>query len=271
MPLTETAGTAAGAGGALRGRNVLICREQSESRELLAAFAELGATATAQALIETVPPADPAQLRTAVAAWNRGECDWCAVTSAHGARAFAAAGAVSGAGLVAAVGPATAAALEAHGFAVDLMPERDFSGQGLADALIARLGGAPASAAVRRVLLPVSDLADSTVESALAAAGHKPSRVTAYRTVPATLRTGASDVFAAVAGGTFDAVLVLSASGAAQLATVTPEIPLDTRIIAIGHPTARALSAAGLRADVIADPHTGHGLVAACVATLGRP
>ncbi|WP_053353984.1 uroporphyrinogen-III synthase [Leucobacter musarum] len=260
--------------GSLAGARVLVTRGGAAAERDAEVIAEFGGVAIAVPLTEIVPPTDPEALAEAAAAWNRGDYDWLIVTSANAADAFAAAGAtVSGsAGLIAAVGPATAEALAAHGLDPALVPATDYSGAGVAAAVIDRIAAEThtSSAAPHgaRVLLPVSEIADRTVESALETAGHSVTRVTAYRSVAAA----AGEVIPQlIADGKVDVVLVLSGAAARELARRVPELadPVDTTataprplIAAIGGPTARALAELGLAADVVADPHTVANLLA---------
>lgn len=316
----------------LDGRRVLICRAAEESTDLIAGLTALGAAVVAHPLIRTEATADPEALRAAAARWNSGDYDWVVVTSARGAAAFVEAGAgplVSGA--IAAVGPATAAALSVHGFTTDLMPERDFSGAGLTDALLAALAGSAvltvdsaastvASAVVpdaalaagltptpssgsARVLLPVSALADDTIERALTDAGHMVHRVEAYRTVASPDAPAAARL---LANGDVEAALVLSASAARELAaqlanlhepgltaqlsvhlsaapsdepTAQPSASLSAvhttppiaALIAIGEPTAAALRDSGLPVAAVANPHTSQGLIQAVNTLFAQP
>lgn len=238
----------------LRDARVLVTRGGAAGERDAEAVRVRGGLAVRSPLTLIAPPADPAPLAAAAAAWNRGEYDWLLVTSANAADAFAAVGArpphrsEPGAPRVAAVGPATADALRAHGFDPDLAPAADYSAVGLAEALLAL----PAEVALR-VLLPVSELADRTLESALERAGHRIDRVSAYRTQPAP-RDAA--VESRVRAGDIDVILVLSASGAREVARRFAPLPAEVQLAAIGAPTARALAEHGLAADVTADPHT---------------
>lgn len=235
---------------------ILIARGGDAGERLAAAVRQRGGDPWIAPLIEQVPPEDPAALTAAVERWNTGAYDWMVVTSANGAAAVADAGAdsVPSAG-IAAVGPATARALARRGLEVALTPDAAFSAAGLAPALLDAFGETP-----RRVLLPVSEIAGTTLERALHDAGHAVDRVTAYRTVPAPENAEAA---AAVRAGEVAAILVSSGSIAREVARRFPALPPETRLVAIGPPTAEALGAAGLRADAVADPHTGDGMVAA--------
>lgn len=247
----------------LIGRRVLVPRGGAAGERWAAAIRELGGEPVVSPLTETAPPADPAALVAAAERWNRAEYDWLVVTSANTASTFVEAGARPGDAAVAAVGPATAEALRERGFQVALMPERDFSATGIAEALLERIGGA-ATAPVR-LLLPLSEIASTELETALAAAGHDPDRVTAYRTVPAA-RDAAAE--AEVAAGRIEAILAMSSSGAREIARRFAPLPTGTLIIAIGDPTARALAQYGAEAAAVATEHTVDGVLAALVAAL---
>lgn len=249
-------------GPGLSGLRILVPRDGATGERIAAAVRERGGDPVILPLTVTAPPRDPGALADAARRWNSGAYDWLAVTSANGARAFAEAGARPGPAPVAAVGPATADALRRHGFAVAVTPEHDFSARGLAVALAAAIDRPRA-----RVLLPLSEIAGDELETALARAGHEPERVTAYRTLPAAPDPGLD---AEVAEGGLDAILVMSGSGAAELARRYGPIPGRTRLVAIGGPTAAALAARGLRAHAVASRHTVDGMLDA-LASLARP
>lgn len=243
----------------LVGQHILIPRGGSAAERWSAAVTVRGAIPLVVPLIETAAPSDPAALTDAAARWNRGDFDWVTLTSASGARAFVDAGARphvatrigSPRPRVAAVGPATADELQRHGFPVDLAPESDFSGAGLAEAFRA------AAIDPALVLFPASEIADDTVESGLAAAGHRVERVTAYRTLPAVTDRRAAREHARDA----DIVLVSSSSVARELAATLAPLPPLTIVIAIGDPTARTLDGLGIVPDAIATEHTADGML----------
>ncbi|MFC7765473.1 uroporphyrinogen-III synthase [Leucobacter soli] len=118
------------------------------------------------------------------------------------------------------------------------------------------------------MLLPLSESADDTLETALRAAGHRPERVGAYRTVAAPRDPA---VEAEVAAGRIDALLVLSGSAAHEVSERFAPIPPRTRLAAIGGPTARALASHGLRAAVVSAVHTVPGLLDALGEALSAP
>ncbi len=165
----------------LFGRTVLVPRAREQAGRLSALLRERGAEPLEVPTIAVHPPASFAELDRAVAALADGAYAWVALTSANGVAALRAraqgAGRdarVLGAVRVAAVGPATEAALRAWGIVPDLVP---------ATATTAALGAA-FPAAPGRVLLARADLANPELAAAITAKGGHPHEVTAYRTVP---------------------------------------------------------------------------------------
>ena len=157
--------------------------------------------------------------------------------------------------MIAAVGPATAAALVEAGFHVHLVADPHTT-EALAEEFPAGRG---------RVLLPRADIAPSGVEEALAAKGWTPVRVVAYRTgLSATLP---DDVSAALAAGRVDAVTFSSASIVRGFARLTAERE-GFAAVCIGPVTARAAREEGFSVAATAEPHTIRGLVEALRRTL---
>lgn len=257
----DTAGEAPSRAG-LAGARVLVTRGGASGERDAAEVRSRGGQPLLAPLTVIAPPADPDSLHAAATAWNRGVYDWLLITSANAAEAFAAAGAnapqssarsASGASRIAAVGPATAEALRTYGFDPDLVPRTDYSAVGLAAALL----DLPLDVSLR-FLLPVSELADRALETALRSAGHSVDRVTAYRTLPAPRDIA---IESRVSAGEVDVILVLSGSGAREVARRFTPLPREVRLAAIGAPSASALTEYGLEADVVAEPHTVSNLL----------
>jgi uroporphyrinogen-III synthase len=166
---------------------------------------------------------------------------------------------------IAAVGPATAAALARAGRAPDVVPD-DFRGVAVPDAM-GELSG-------RRVLLPRADIAGPALPEALRRRGASVDEVVAYRTRPAAPDPAA---LAAIERGV-DVVAFTSGSTARQLAArladagwAQPAGPLaGARIACIGPSTAEAAAAAGWPVHIVATEHTVDGLVAAVAEDLAR-
>jgi uroporphyrinogen III methyltransferase/synthase len=185
--------------------------------------------------------------------------------------------------LVAAVGPATASALEERGVAVDLVPD-EFIAEGLVAALD-RQGLVPAGT---RVLLPTARRARPVLPDALRSWGAEVDVLAVYGTAPAeALDLAVEDIAAAdfitfTSASTAEEFAALlsaalpattgAAAGARQGAASAPALPqllAGVRLCSIGPATSAALRDLGLSVAVEAPEHTAAGLVEA-IATAGR-
>jgi uroporphyrinogen-III synthase len=242
----------------LAGAQVGITRP--EPGELAERLTALGAMVVHVPLIEIGEPADGGlALRGALARLEA--FDWVVVTSAIGARRVGGAARRHPGLRLAAVGPATAAALEAEaGRPVDLVPVL-----AQAEGLLGEFPAAPA-----RVLLAQADRARPVLADGLATAGHLVESVIAYRTVSRQPTAGEAARLRAV-----DAVVFASGSAVSGwiegLGAATPPV-----VVAIGPVTADAARTRGLTVTDVApspDPATIVDLVARAltrVASSGR-
>lgn len=251
----------------LFGRRVLITRPEGQSADMARALRDAGAEAIEAPSVRILPPEDPSQLTTALAKLD--SYDWVVFTSSNGVSAFfEALGAAGrdtralGRARVAAIGPATAAALAAWGVRADVMPQ-EYRGERVAEAMLASAGEPP-----RRVLLPRAAVARDALPQLLRTSGAVVDVVPAYRTESAT-----PAAFAAIgdrlARGAVDIVTFTSSSTVQRLVEGLGEdaIPLlgRTRIAAIGPITADTARGLGLSVDVVATEYTAAGLVEALV------
>jgi len=241
----------------LAGWRVLVPRPQGRGSALLTLLSREGALAQAVSMITITAPTDLGALDAAVLALAAGEFSWAGFTSVNAlaavvnrARQLALSPAVPADTRVAAVGPATSAALRAAGIPVDLTPGHGGSAATLAASW-------PAAHAGESVLLPQSEIAGRLLAEALVAKGFRVDTVTAYRTLPCPL-PGA--VAADLAGGAFEAVLLTSPSTAQALAG-TP-MAGGTVLGAIGPTTAAAAAAIGLEIAYTATDPTETALIA---------
>jgi uroporphyrinogen-III synthase len=252
--------------GVLAGRTVVVTRSGPRAAGLRDALERAGAATIELPLTDQVDPSDGgAALRAAAAA---GGFAWVVFTSAHAvARFVAAAGPDApdiGATLVAAVGPATAAALAAAGLEPDLVPAVHRA-RGLVEEFPSAAGGGN-----RRVLFPAADLVPGTIEEGLGAKGWDVERVEAYRTVAAAPPD--ASVLARVA--TADALVLLAASSAhafAALRTAAGEaVPVPAHVVGIGASTVEAARAAGMTGVHEAWAASTEGVVAELCEHFGR-
>lgn len=244
---------------ALDGRRVLITRPAGQSDDFVQRLEALGAVPVIYPLLEITPPDDPAPLDAALA--RLAAYDWLVFSSANAVeqvwRRLAGAGlgaeALRGRRL-AAVGPATAAALAGRGLAVDVVPEEH-----VAEALVQALG----EVAGRRILLPTADIAPTTLADGLRQKGAEVDRVTAYHTRPAA---PPADLAAWLSG--LDVLTFASSSAVRNFAnllnTGDPAAAIGRAVVAcIGPKTARTARQLGLPVHVVPDDYTVPGLVEA--------
>jgi uroporphyrinogen III methyltransferase/synthase len=258
----------------LFGKRVLVTRAAEQAESAAALLREAGAEPVLVPTITIGAPDDPAPLAKAVAELRAGAYAWVAFTSANGvertwsaiteakgdARVFAGA-------RLAAIGPATAAALERHGLHADVLAQ-EFKGEGLASEMLStmRMLGTAGSGAGRKVLIARASQARDVLPEALRAAGWAVDVVAAYQTRPpdrATLNGLVSDLEA----GTIDVVTFTSSSTVTNLCNLLG--PIATRLLShpiiasIGPITTETARSRGLRVDVTAAEYTLPGLVRA--------
>jgi uroporphyrinogen III methyltransferase/synthase len=240
----------------LFGRRIVVTRAREQASDLLARLRALGAQAVELPAIEICEPADGgAALREA--AVRVGDYDWVVFTSANtverllplvgDARRF-------GSAHIAAIGPGTADALAAHSLIADVVPATAVS-----EAVLAVFPNGPG-----RVLLPQAAVARDVLPDGLRAKAWSVDVVEAYRTEP-----GRPSAAALAAAGGADAVTFTSSSTVTNFLALG--VPVPPVVACIGPVTARTAVDAGLTVDVVAEPHTVDGLVAAVLARLARP
>jgi uroporphyrinogen-III synthase len=248
----------------LAGLTVLVPRARDQAGDFSALLRARGAEPLEVPTIEIRPVASTAELDRAVADLAARRFDWLVLTSVNGVAAVRARAEALGHGpaavttaRVAAVGPATEAALRAWGIAPDLVPQV---------ATTAALGQAfpdrPGAAGPGRVLLARADLANPELGVTLGGKGWATTEVVAYHTVP----VGALDPAARrrLDGGEVDWVAFTASSTVEGfLRGYGGPPPPGVRVAAIGPVTAGAARSGGIRVAATAADHTIPGLVAA--------
>jgi len=245
----------------LGGLRVVVTRASDQAAGLVAALRAAGGCPAELPLLAVVPPADPRPLERAAS--ELPLFDWIAFASANAVEALLslAAGALPARLRVAAVGPATAAALRAFGIEPHL--EAPLSGaEGLAEAL------APHVARRRRVLLPQAADARPVLATRLEQAGAEVVAVVAYdKRLPADAAARARELFAGEPLGwvTFTSprivrhfVEVLGGEWAARRG--------ELRAASIGPVTSAELRGRGVEPAAEAERASDEGLVVAVVA-----
>jgi len=259
----------------LFGKRVLVTRAREQAGSTAALLREHGADPVVVPTIAIRAPENQGPLVQAIAALRAGAYGWVAFTSVNGvertweglsaqggdARAF-------GVAKLAAVGPATAAALERHGLRADVMA-KEFRGEGLAEAMLAAIASGPPSP---RVLLARAARARDVLPEALRAAGCRVDVVAVYETHPPSGET--VDALArALHGGSLDAATFTSSSTVDNFCDLlgerAPELLRRVRVASIGPVTTDAARARGVRIDVTAHEYTVSGLVQALAESYG--
>ena len=257
------------AGQPLTGLTVLVPRARDQASDFSALLRSRGAEPLEVPTIEIRPVATTDELDRAVEDLAAGHFDWVVLTSVNGVAALRARAAASGRGpaalgaaRVAAVGPATEAALRAWGVAPDLVPEVATTAA-LGAAFPRPIGRPPARpAGSGRVLLARADLANPELAVVLRAKGWEATEVVAYHTVP----LGRLDPAARrrLDGGEVDWVAFTASSTVKGfLRGYGGPPPPGVRVAAIGPVTADTARSAGIPVATTATEHTIGGLVEA--------
>lgn len=248
----------------LFGRKVLITRARSQASRLATALEAHGATTVQVPSIEIVPVSDPTELDGAATSLH--SYDWIVFTSANGvqgfwdrclsvgkdARSF-------GQTKIAAVGPATARALETIGLIADLVPE-NFD----VDSLLGEFKALDQPP--KKVLFPRSEIGRESLVDGLRLLGADVDPVTAYRTMIS--EQSAEKARAAYESG-IDVTTFTSSSSVDNLVKL-----LDGDVSAInesitaciGPITAETAKSHGIDVKILATQQTIDGLVEAILA-----
>ena len=241
----------------LAGKRILVTRPRVQAAELCDKLAAQGATPIVFPTIEIAPLDDYTALDRAIR--HLAQYQWIIFTSVNGVKAFWERLDAVGAGLmptlrVAAIGPATASALQAHDVTVTLIPD-----EYVAEAIIESIGAVQG----QRILLPRADIAREALAVELRQRGAIVDEIAAYRTLPAQPDTNGLlelqrgvDVITFTSSSTVRNFVALAGEGA-----ISP----DTIVACIGPITANTARELGLRVDVVATEYTMAGLVAALV------
>lgn len=245
---------------------MLVTRPADPESDFIALLEERGAAVTSLPLIQIGPPPDERALQTAVDSAER--FNWLAFTSAAGVDSFTrhrAQKLPEGVPKIAAVGPATARAIEAAlGRTPDLIPAQ-FSGEALADALLAHGG------TIGTILIVQALDAQPGLAARLRNAGNAVTAVAAYSTVeirPADLeeRLTACDVVVLASPSAAHA-LVHGLGDARAIATLRGKL-----VACIGPVTLLEARQLGLHVEIVPKASTLPALVEAlCTYYSTRP
>ena len=246
----------------LFGRGIVITRPEAQAEGFGEMLRLAGARVIPFPVIRVAPPETWEKLDEALGRIE--DYRWIVFTSANGVAFFFGRLRELGRDIrdlkgirIAAIGPATAAAVEALGIRVDLVPE-EFVSEGVVKAFAGEdLRGS-------RVLLPRAAEARDVIPEGLAALGARCDIATTYRTVRSD-RT-ASELEPLFADGKVDAITFTSPSTVKHfLGIMGPDfrLPPGVRIACIGPVTAAAARKAGLPVDILQERFTIPGMVEA--------
>jgi len=245
----------------LQGWRVLVTRAEAQAGSLLETLRRLGAQPIPYPTIRIAPPVGDERSTAALRRLAAGGYDWLVLTSVNGVRFLWEQMAALGLGArlpervrVAAIGPATAAALRERGVEPALVPEA-FVAEGLLAAL-ADVDG-------RRFLLARADRARPLLREDLQRRGAQVDEIVAYRTLVAPPATPPPPA---------DVVLFTSPSTVQGFVAALhgERLPSSVLVACIGPITAEAARAAGLPVQVVAEKYTVPGLVDALVVAYRR-
>ena len=251
----------------LFGRRVVVTRARAQAGELSAELEKLGAEVHEFPTIEIRPPEDFGPLDAAIGGLD--SFAWIVFTSVNGVEAFLGRLRHNGLDLravpreakLAAIGPATARAIEEAGLRVDVVPE-----EYRAEALIEVLE--TGSLVGERILIPRAKVAREILPEKLREDGAEVVVVPAYESAPSS--EGKEESSRRLLSGEIDCVTFTASStvenfvgafGAQEAARLLAE----TLVACIGPITAETARKHGLRVDVEAEEYTIPGLIEAVV------
>lgn len=241
---------------------MVVTRAPEQSEELLLLLRVSGAEASSLPMVRFVEPTETGDLDRAIAVLD--EFDWLILTSANAVQFFLARCRKrgkwprGGTPKLAAVGPATAKALEDEGLGASFIPQV-YKGEALAAELAPQLAG-------RRVLLPRSDKAEAELPAALRAGGAAVTEIVAYRTVAPESHD--DSLLRKICQGEVDAVIFFSPSAVREFSRIVGresfrQIGERGALAAVGSVTAGAIRESGAQVAVEAPKATAASLVAA--------
>lgn len=241
----------------LAGKRILVTRPRAPAADLCDRLAALGAFPIIFPTIEIAPLVDTTHLDQAIR--DLAKYQWIIFTSVNGVKAFwvrlnlTSLGDLSGfVGRIAAIGPATARALQAHGVTAILIPD-----EYVAEAIVEDIGEVDG----QRILLPRADIAREALAVQLRARGAIVDEIAAYRTLPA-----APDPLAlAEFKRGVDVITFTSSSTVRNFVMLAGRETGSALIACIGPITANTARELGLTVDVMATEYTMNGLIAALV------
>jgi uroporphyrinogen III methyltransferase/synthase len=245
----------------LFGRTILVTRPEHQAELLAKELRQVGATVLLQPAIEIAPPSDWEPVDAAIRVL--ANFDWLVFSSANGVHYFIRRLLQRGGDLravapvrLAAIGPATAAALAEYYLTADAMPATY-----RAEALVESL--AP-SAAGKHFLLVRASRGREALAEMLTAVGAQITQIVAYSSRDVVAPH--DDVLAALNAGRITWTTVTSSAIARALVALFGESLRNTQLAAISPLTADVLGELGYSPAIVAESYTSDGLFNAILA-----
>lgn len=262
---------------ALFGKRVVVTRSRAQAGVFSELLLDEGADVEEFPTIAIADPDDFGPLDRAIEGLSDGSYDWVVFTSANGverfferlagSKAFLRDARIFARARVAAIGPASARAVERFGIVCDAVPD-EYRAEAVFDAL--RAAGL---AAGERVLIPRAQEAREILPELLADMDVQVDVAPAYRTVPPE-GGDVERLRSRLAAGEVDAITFTSSSTVRNLVAVLGDSARDllsgVDLFSIGPITSRELEACGLAPRAEAAEYTVPGLLDAMKATYGR-
>jgi len=245
----------------LFGRTVLVTRPEHQSEDLAAMLRSLGAHVLLQPAIEISPPSDWSAVDAAIGRLE--DFDWLVFSSSNGVNHFLGRLLARGHDLrrlgnlrLAAIGPATVAALATFHLNADVQPD-EYRAEALAEALAPHALG-------KKVLLLRASRGRETLAQMLSAAGAAVEQAVVYESRDVT---EPNEVVArSLADEAIDYTTVTSSAIARSLVRLFGDDLQKTRLAAISPLTASVLAEQGFPSAIVAQTYTADGLVDAILA-----
>jgi uroporphyrinogen III methyltransferase/synthase len=247
----------------LFGKKILVTRPEHQSQGLAARLRELGASVLCQPAIEISEPPDWSPVDRAIE--HLADYRWIVFSSSNGVyylvrrmlslghdvRRF-------GSAKLAAIGPATVAALAAYHLKADVSPA-EYRAEALADSLTPHVKG-------QRVLLARASRGREVLAEMLSADGADVSQVIVYESRDVDCAN--EEVIEALVAGRIDWVTVTSSAIARSLVRLFGDHLTKTKLAAISPLTAEVLRVAGNPPAAVAKEYTSDGIVAGILASM---
>ncbi len=240
----------------LFGRTVLVTRPQDGARAMRDRLEESGAQVLAAPAIKISDPADWAPVDAAIASLDRYR--WLVFSSANGVHYFLRRLIDTGHDMrrlggvrLAAIGSATAAALESYHLTADLTPEQ-YRAEALAEALAPEVTGS-------RVLLARASRGREVLADSLTAAGAEVDQVVVYQSTDVV--TPNDEVLEALRAGRIDWITATSSAIARSLVNLYGDQLRKARLVSISPLTSAVLRDLGYPPAAEAAQYTTDGVV----------